>query len=259
MIMSEARKEIEKSFHDHYIKHKSEVRARQSVFYHPYVQSLEMDYILRYAGDLKRKEVLIYGVGAHLSLIRNLVRKGAWVTAIDISAETIQLLKKGIRENCLNNAMAVRMDCENLTFGEESFDVIIGRSIIHHLDIEIAIREIRRVLRDGGRGVFLEPLGTNPLIELYRRFTPSDRTPDEHPLLFQDLRLFEKHFSDVQCKFMHAMTGFAYLIRFLDIRDCVFSKIFDLFHKVDNFLLSHVPFYQRLCWDVIFSFTKVEV
>src|SRR3546814_4334755 len=55
-----------------------------------------------------------------------------------------------------------------------------------------------RVLRPGGRAVFIEPLGLNPAIELYRRFTPSARTPDEHPLLRRDFRRFDAAFGSTR-------------------------------------------------------------
>ena len=43
--------------------------------------------------------------------------------------------------------------------------------------------EINKVLKDDGEMVFLEPLGTNPLINLYRKLTPKSRSVDEHPFV----------------------------------------------------------------------------
>src|SRR5205807_1094253 len=80
-------------------------------------------------------------------------------------------------------------DAHATTFPDDSFDLIVGVAILHHLDLEVALREIRRVLRPGGRAVFLEPLWHNPLLRLGRRLTPSARTPDEHPLTVQDWEL----------------------------------------------------------------------
>src|SRR3546814_13775380 len=49
--------------------------------------------------------------------------------------------------------------------------------------------------------LFRSPLGLNPAIELYRRFTPSARTPDEHPLLRRDFRRFDAAFGSTSCRF----------------------------------------------------------
>ena len=41
--------------------------------------------------------------------------------------------------------------------------------------------------------IFIEPLGTNPLINLYRKFTPTSRSDDEHPLTFEDIKYFKSY------------------------------------------------------------------
>jgi ubiquinone/menaquinone biosynthesis C-methylase UbiE len=56
-------------------------------------------------------------------------------------------------------------------FPDDSFDVVIGAAILLHLDLERALGEIRRVLRPGGRGVFVEPLAHNPILRAGRVLT----------------------------------------------------------------------------------------
>jgi ubiquinone/menaquinone biosynthesis C-methylase UbiE len=57
-------------------------------------------------------------------------------------------------------------DGERLPFQDESFDVVFGSSILHHLNLPAALRDIHRVLRRGGRLVFAEPNLLNPHIAL---------------------------------------------------------------------------------------------
>jgi SAM-dependent methyltransferase len=98
------------------------------------------------------------------------------------------------------------MDAMHMTFPDNSFDLIFGSGIIHHLDTEQSIKEIRRVLSPMGRAWFWEPLGLNPLINLYRTVTPSARTPDEHPLLPRDFRIMQKHFGNVNLDYFGLTT-----------------------------------------------------
>lgn len=86
------------------------------------------------------------------------------------------------------------MNAEDMTFDSASFDVVFGRGIIHHRDLELAFRNIARVLRPGGVAIFWEPLGHNPILNRYRDMTPQARTPDEHPLLRQDFELAGRYF-----------------------------------------------------------------
>ena len=87
-----------------------------------------------------------------------------------------------------------KMDAHNLEFCDDSLDLVFGVAILHHLDFGRALREIHRVLRTGGKIVFVEPLRHNPVARLVRLLTPHARTPDERPLGRPELRLVERNF-----------------------------------------------------------------
>ena len=71
---------------------------------------------------------------------------------------------------------------------------MLGKQILHHLDLTIAVPEIARVLRPGGRAVFLEPLIHNPILEGYRRLTPHLRSPTEQALSMRQIAWMGSHF-----------------------------------------------------------------
>lgn len=90
------------------------------------------------------------------------------------------------------------MDGHRMAFGDETFDMVTGRAILHHLEFQTAVREIHRVLRPGGYAIFVEPLGDNPVAKLIRAVTPRARTADERPLSRAQINWVDTYFGGAQ-------------------------------------------------------------
>jgi len=112
------------------------------------------------------------------------------IVGIDISQKAIeeaQAKRWGLAEYRL-------MDAAALTFPESSFDLVVGRAILHHTDFERTLAGILRVLRPGGHALFTEPLRGSPAARLFRVLTPRARTTDETPLSVEQIRLGDRLF-----------------------------------------------------------------
>ena len=86
----------------------------------------------------------------------NLVQLGAIerLVATDISAGMLATLATTAGRLGLDVETAVT-DAEGLPFEDESFDLVFGHAVLHHLpDLEAALSEFRRVLRPGGAVAF---------------------------------------------------------------------------------------------------------
>jgi ubiquinone/menaquinone biosynthesis C-methylase UbiE len=87
----------------------------------------------------------------------NLVQAGVirQVTCTDISPGMVTTLGENARRLGLGRVSATRADAESLPFPDDSFDLVLGHAVLHHLpDLDRAFAEFRRVLRPGGRIVF---------------------------------------------------------------------------------------------------------
>ena len=124
--------------------------------------------------------------------------------------------------------------------------------MIHHLELDRAYAELARVLPPGGSAIFVEPLGHNPLINLYRRRTPTLRTPDEHPLLMRDLAAAERHFGVVRARFFHLASLLAVPLR----GSAAFENALELFENTDRALFRTLPFARRYAWQVAIEFSR---
>ena len=91
-----------------------------------------------------------------------LLLSGFYVTAIDISRNSLKELTKICQENKLKK-IKTAISFNNL----KKFDYIVGSDILHHIDIESFIKLFQNKLKKGGKLVFSEPGAWNPSWYIY--------------------------------------------------------------------------------------------
>ena len=95
--------------------------------------------------DLKDQHVLVVGCGFGDDALR-LSKLGAKVSAFDLSPDSLQIAKDlATREGLTIDFQ--EMPAENMRYADSSFDYIVARDILHHVDIPQTMREIHRVAR----------------------------------------------------------------------------------------------------------------
>lgn len=193
--------------------------------------------------EVKGKNVLEYGCGPG-SAAFDLARSGANVTAIDISNVAIELAQEHAQKEELQISFHI-MNAEDLKFENDFFDLICGSGILHHLSLEDSYKEINRTLREDGKAIFFEPMGHNPIINLYRNLTPKLRTPDEHPLLLKDIELAKKYFKNIERFHFNLIATAAAFI----------PAISNILHETDCFLFNTFESLKKHSWIVILEFS----
>lgn len=118
------------------------------------------------AGIAKDSKVLEIGCG-NGDFTRYLAEEtAAPILAVDISPELIKIAKEKIKRPNVSFGVA---NVEKLPFESESFDVVTGKSILHHLDLGKSLPEVKRVLKKEGRIFFSEPNMLNPQVFVERK------------------------------------------------------------------------------------------
>ena len=120
---------------------------------------------LRRVCDMKPGvNVLECGCGTGI-FTRQLADSGCDITAVDISPD---LLACARRECAAPNTIFVEDNLEEPSFlKDDSYDVICGVSVLHHLDVVKALKALRPKLKSGGRFAFSEPNLLNPINKYY--------------------------------------------------------------------------------------------
>lgn len=239
----QGRLEKEKAFHNEAFSRG--IRKPLDAFYEIFI-----DIRIYFQGRLgvvgQGKQVLECGCGIN-SYAKELSPLVTSLNGIDISDEAVRQSREQAETCQLLNCRFNIMNAENLEFDNDSFDLLFGVGIIHHLDLPVFYGEASRVLRKEGRILFMEPLGYNPFLNLYRWLTPRLRTPDEHPLLRKDIRLLADFFQNTDVKYYHVFTLLAVPFR----KTRLFRPLLKMFGSADQFCFRIIPGFKYLAWYTV--------
>jgi ubiquinone/menaquinone biosynthesis C-methylase UbiE len=241
----------ERQFHDRRFTEDSQRQQKVGKFYQ-ITKSVKQKYEKKLINSSQGAKVVEYGCGTG-SYAFKLAKNGAkLVTGIDISPVAIEKAKQeAIAQDVALNTSFEVMNAENLEFTSDSYELICGSGILHHLDLNLAINSIVKVLKPDGKAVFLEPLGHNILINLYRRRTPSIRSEDEHPLLDKDLAFLGQHFHQVNIQYFYLTSLFASFV----VGKPGFNTILKSLELLDSALLK-LPWVKKQAWIVLIELSK---
>lgn len=198
----------------------------------------------------KNGELLDYGCGNGIHSILP-AKLGANVTGIDLSEESLKIARKRAkREGVANKTEFMAMDCERLSFSDDSFDRIFDGGTFSSLDLTKAIPELARVLKPKGTLLAIETLGHNPLTNLKRMINKwrGMRTgwAIDHIFKMQDISLMEKYFSNIETHYFHLLSLVAF--PFLSLPGGV--ALLNMLEKIDSLLLR-IPFLQKYAFKIV--------
>lgn len=194
-----------------------DLRGKQKKFYWAIESALAQhnDAVL---SEIKDKYVLEIGCASGYDAV-NYSKFAKFYVGVDISDEAINVA----RMRTLPNSEFICVDGHKIPKGDQEFDCVIVNSLLHHLDLRVTFDEIYRILKEDGVLIFREPLGTNPLFNLYRAFTPGSRTVDERPFTFSDLRLMNSYFSFEHVQWFGFLNILSAFLKVRSVRDILSS------------------------------------
>lgn len=159
------------------------------------------NYMLERLGFVQGKRILDYGCGSGWLGVY-LAKQGAQVNGFDISGKLIEVATQRVRINGVEQLFNFqKMPAENLEYPDKSFDLEVGISILHYVELPSAISHLERVMREAALAIFLEPLGENPILNWLREKVfnihyeiKKDKTR-ENPLTYDDIHYIGRNFS----------------------------------------------------------------
>ncbi|MCF6276845.1 MAG: methyltransferase domain-containing protein [Candidatus Magasanikbacteria bacterium] len=219
----------------------------------------------KYISDFKNKTILEIGCGnGEISVW--FAKNGANVYGLDISDESISIAKRRSIENEVSEKTNFSVSpAENTNFQDNFFDIVFINVSLHHLEVEKALNEIKRILKPNGIFVTIEPFVFSNTIQkirtsklIVRLYPIRQETPTERILFQNDLKLIQNIFSTVEYKPYRIFSLFILKIKPL------FFLLADIFHQkelsienrrrlmnrkiqnIDEAILRYLPFMKFL-------------
>lgn len=206
-------------------------------------------------GNINGREVLDLGCGAGYSTLE-LARLGAKVTALDLSAQgltatTERIAKAGLAEQ----VVTVRSSVEQLPFANDSFDLVFAQNFLMHVSAPAVGQEAWRVLKPGGKAVFIEPLAHHPLVRLYRKLFSSYKVTQPRWCTRSDLVELAAPFarSETQMFYLFSVLASANSIQ---SRPWLLKPAWAILNGADQVITRTVPTSRQLGWVAVTVLTK---
>jgi ubiquinone/menaquinone biosynthesis C-methylase UbiE len=211
--------------------------------------------------DISGKEVLDVGCGNGQHAVF-MAMHGAKVKAFDLSQVGIEMGENMAKAHGVEEQCEFRIaNISELPYADESFDIVLHNAVLHHILKYPNVREETfRVLKPGGRVIFVDGLRDNPIYTGIRAVKNlakgNSQDLGDVDLEFKDFLDFCEGFQNVElerrCLFESVKAGIARPYN----NNSVVRFIIWLAKLSDDVALKMLPFLERYCTEIIGTMEK---
>lgn len=196
-------------------------------------------------GSLKNKKVLEIGPGKGYNLLQ-FAKLGAYVTAIDISKNSLNLSKELLaRHNLSSKVKFIQMDAHNLQFKKNEFDIVFLQTTLMHLDPLKVANQCKKVLKNNGIFLFIEPSAHNLLIKSYRSFFSKFKETKPDYLTYEQAIKISKLFKSWEIKGFYLFSFFCLIF---DENSFLYNLSSSILKRTEEILLMAFPALKKKTW-----------
>ncbi len=174
--------------------------------------------------------------------------RGSRVVTVDVSAVACARTEElGRRQPLPGTLQVINAPFEGLTF-DRSFDVVIARSALHHMDYPLAVRRVAEVLKPGGLLIAEEPMCLSRGLAWLQKTLPfhpqEEASPTEIKLGEAEVALLRQSFASVEFTWFEllARPSVTYLLGRAGL-----GGFAEPLRRLDAVLLRRLPPARRIC------------
>lgn len=200
--------------------------------------------------NINNAKILEVGCGTGWYISRLFSLGPSYACGVDISEEQIKIAKQ--------KEISGKLEFKTCNIEEGitgNFDIIFGRSILHHINYKKALKNMFSKLNPGGRMIFMEPLGSNSMLKAYWFITKSAHTLDERPFKRSDIKWLHSQFRSFD------YYPFNYFSLLFGILSSLFlkepnNKIMSLCDAIDCWIANNIPILRPNFRQAVFVIEK---
>ena len=227
-------------------------------------------------GMLENRTILEVGCGTGYFAIY-LARQGANVFGCDIAFEAVKATHQRAKLNKVDGSYIKVNMAYPLPFASESFDIVVGVDVCHHLtrpDVLNVLNESFRVLRRGGKAIFVEPVEDSMIFSFIQNLFPSGkkdsrdyrptclsrrayldylRKADDRSLTSRELIEAGQRFKSVRLRQFGLFNRLEGLFEFIGVQS---TRLNQLLQSMDHYILKYCAPMRRFCRNVVIEYLK---
>lgn len=205
------------------------------------------EYVLPHIGTLEGKRVLELGTGTG-GTATLLAKRGASVVGIDLLPFRLAAARTRTADyDVAGSVDFALMDAMHLAFPENTFDVVISKSVLVFTDHQQAAAECYRVLKPGGQAIFMENMRDHPMVWLYRKLFLKYSGKLRYFSL-ADIEAVGAAFEKCEHREFHLSAVGALFWRKVVAVPLFYRWSLRILKAVDSILLKRLPSLNRYCW-----------
>lgn len=205
------------------------------------------EYVLPKMGTLEGKKVLELGTGTG-GTATLLAKQGASVVGIDLLPFRLaEAKKRATQHNVADAVNFCLMDVTQLAFPANTFDFVISKSVLVFTEHTQTARECYRVLKPGGKAIFIENMRNHPAVWLYRKMFLK-YSGELHYFSVRDIETVGAEFNRLEHREFHLFAVGALLWQKSIPIPAFYRWTFRYLKTIDASLLQQFPSLKNLCW-----------
>lgn len=205
------------------------------------------EYILPKMGQLEGKKVLELGAGTG-GTATLLARRGAAVVGIDLLPFRLTEAKaRAVEYNVAESISFALMDAMHLAFPDNTFDFILSKSVLVFTAHTQTAKECYRVLKPGGKAIFIENMRHHPAVWFYRKAFLK-YSSKLHYFSLRDVKTVGAEFERLEHREFHLSAVSALFWQKCLSIPLFYQWTFRILNAIDTSLLKCLPFLKRFCW-----------